>query len=157
MDIDLPAALMIGSTTISELRSQFSDAEASESSSQSEEDDDDEDDDESDGGTATPPSPSTPLTPASPSDLVDEFVAAVAGETGIEPQQIDDDTPFTDLGVDSLMSISIIGTLKERTGIELPATLLTDCTTMAEAKNTLRSKYGAGPVQGAGPVAAAVK
>ena len=154
MDIDLPAALMIGSTTISELRSQFGGVEASESSSQSEEDDDD--DDESDGGTATPPSPSTPLTPASPPDLVDEFVAAVAGETGIEPQQIDDDTPFTDLGVDSLMSISIIGTLKERTGIELPATLLTDCTTMAEAKNTLRSKYGASPVS-SGPVAAAVK
>jgi iterative type I PKS product template protein len=139
MDIDFPAALMLGSTTISELRSSLP---GSDTGSPSES----EDEEGGRSSTVSQASPDTPLTSTSEisfQDLVEGLVTAVADEARIEPRLMSDDTLLAELGIDSLMSIAVSRTVQRGTGIELPASLLTDCATLGEAKKALRSMYGA--------------
>lgn len=51
------------------------------------------------------------------------FRSAIAAETGLHPGAVGLNTPFEDLGVDAFTSISILDTVRERTGIEFPASL----------------------------------
>ncbi|KAB5547340.1 beta-ketoacyl synthase domain-containing protein [Coniochaeta sp. 2T2.1] len=154
LDIDLPATLMLGETTIADLRAALrgggSDVDGSFNNN-------DYTDDESSDGTppstasasttssGTPLPAATPITPPQESPLrglLDGFVGAVADETGTDAHLIEDHTLLSELGVDSLMSMSIISTVQERTGVELPASLLTDCATLAEVKKELMGIYG---------------
>lgn len=50
----------------------------------------------------------------------------IAEEMGLDLQDVPDDTPLGSLGMDSLMSLTILGTLRERTGLDVPQTLLAD-------------------------------
>lgn len=152
LDIDLPATLMLGETTISNLRAALGGAGGGETDSDPNHYTDDEPDaSPSTASTASsssdrPPPAATPLTPpqegSSFQDLLDAFVAAISDETGTDAAQITDVALLTDLGVDSLMSMSITNAVQERTGVELPASVLTDCTTVAEVKKEMMSIYG---------------
>lgn len=51
---------------------------------------------------------------------VEDIIAVVAGETGIDPKLIDTDTPVADLGISSLDLIETIFKLESRFGIEIP-------------------------------------
>ncbi|PYH89202.1 polyketide synthase [Aspergillus ellipticus CBS 707.79] len=61
---------------------------------------------------------------------IDLLRTTIATETGVSPDEITPTVPFTDLGVDSLLALTIIGTLTESLSIDLPSTLLTDNTTL---------------------------
>lgn len=51
---------------------------------------------------------------------IEDIIAVVAGETGIDPKLIDTDTPVADLGISSLDLIETIFKLESRFGIEIP-------------------------------------
>ncbi|KAJ0359954.1 Type I Iterative PKS [Colletotrichum chrysophilum] len=143
-NIELPATLIAGPTTIAELIAYFDDSMA---------DIVDEPTDESGASTQNSPSSaiSTPPTlPVADSpisgipglegvDMKDILLSVIAKESGLDPSEIGMDTSLADIGVDSLMSIAIIGAVKEQTGTELPASLLADCATVSQVVRTIAS------------------
>lgn len=72
-------------------------------------------------------------------DVADVFISAVAAETGIDPVEMEPSTLFTDLGVESLMSIAVLSAVKEQTGRMLPASFLNDHPTVADARKALQN------------------
>lgn len=51
---------------------------------------------------------------------VDDIIAVVAGEIGVDAKSIDASTPVADLGISSLDLIETIFKLESRFGIEIP-------------------------------------
>lgn len=56
----------------------------------------------------------------------------IASEVGIDLVELTDDANFADLGIDSLLSITITDRLGEALGIQVPATLFQDCQNMKD-------------------------
>ncbi|KAI9814067.1 MAG: Type I Iterative PKS [Pycnora praestabilis] len=74
---------------------------------------------------------STPPTPRSRASSDSESLSSIiretiAGELGVELQEVIEVDDLSCLGMDSLMSLSILGVLRERTGLSLGATFLAD-------------------------------
>ncbi|KZB82341.1 hypothetical protein AVL48_10510 [Amycolatopsis regifaucium] len=53
-----------------------------------------------------------------------EVCRLVAEVTGVPVERVEPDRPFSDIGLDSVMSISIRGRLQQSTGVELPASVM---------------------------------
>ena len=72
--------------------------------------------------------PGTPATEVNDQnvEIVNKLLAAVAAESGYAPEDMDEETSFTDMGLDSLMAITTIANLKGEMGVELPATFFID-------------------------------
>ena len=89
---------------------------------------------------------SAPSSPGSPSDsgslsfLIRETIST---EMGVEVAEILAAKDLSALGMDSLMSLSILGILREKTGMSLPATLLMDNLSIEAIEKSL----DIGPVQ----------
>lgn len=146
LGIELPAVLLLGTVTIAEIRAHFDgtnhdhgswDSTASESSS------------ESMAAPSTPKSnPSSISDPPSPSLappialLGEALMTAVAAEAGMERADLDEDTSFQDVGLDSLMSVAVIGAVKDKTGVELPASLFNDTKDIREARSRIEAMFG---------------
>ncbi|KAK4210046.1 hypothetical protein QBC37DRAFT_475210 [Rhypophila decipiens] len=64
--------------------------------------------------------------PGEESVLIDTILDAIAKEAGLEVDEIGENTPFSDLGLDSLMSVAVISNVKDTTGEELPANIFAD-------------------------------
>lgn len=77
--------------------------------------------------------------PSSPEvqGLADTLLRIVAKRTGVGLDELDSSTCFTDIGVDSQMSIAITSDLQKQAGIELPASFFLTYTTVAEARAQL--------------------
>ncbi|KAK4167951.1 putative polyketide synthase [Cladorrhinum sp. PSN259] len=69
-------------------------------------------------------------------NIIKEIIAA---EVGVDMNEIDDDTPLADLGVDSLLSLSILSAIKSQTGRILPSTFLIDHPTLSAIQSALGS------------------
>ncbi|KAK4989349.1 polyketide synthase [Elasticomyces elasticus] len=61
----------------------------------------------------------------------------VANEMGVDISEITDQAPLDEMGMDSLMSLTILGELREKTGIDLPSTFLTTNNTIEDIENEL--------------------
>lgn len=72
--------------------------------------------------------------------IVEALLDAVISETGFDVADMDDNTEFSDMGVDSLMSIAIIDSVKRKTGITLPVAMFLDLTTVGD----FRMKFATG-------------
>lgn len=83
--------------------------------------------------------PRSELSPIDSPDVAEVFMSAVAAETGINPSEIEPSTLFSELGVESLMSIAVLSTVKDRTGVMLPTSFLIDNPTVAEVRKALRN------------------
>ncbi|KAK3617844.1 polyketide synthase [Elasticomyces elasticus] len=79
----------------------------------------------------------------------------VAQEMGVDISEVTDDAELAEMGMDSLMSLTILGELREKTGVDLPSTFLTTNPTIKDIEDALgmRSK----PAAAAAPKAAAPK
>ena len=93
---------------------------------------------------ATPTSEISSTLPSSVSDTIDiaaELLDAVAARSGISMAELNksEGTTFTELGVDSQMSIAILADLQKATAVELPAAFFTNFPTLAAAKKELGS------------------
>lgn len=70
-------------------------------------------------------------------DVVGVLLSAVAAESGYNFEDMEADTAFADMGVDSLMAITVFASVKRDTGVELPGTFFLDHLTVGEAKAAL--------------------
>ncbi|KFY18969.1 hypothetical protein V491_04641, partial [Pseudogymnoascus sp. VKM F-3775] len=91
---------------------------------------------------ATPTSDFSSSSRNSMSDVVDlaaDLLAIVAEQCGMSLAELDKTkgTAFTELGVDSQMSISILGDFQRATSVELPAAFFTNFPTPAEVRKEL--------------------
>jgi iterative type I PKS product template protein len=70
-------------------------------------------------------------------DNMKTFLSIVTSECGCSEAELDQNTLFADIGVDSLMAITIFATFRKQTGIELPVTFFLDHESIAEARAAL--------------------
>ncbi|KAE8373992.1 hypothetical protein BDV26DRAFT_296398 [Aspergillus bertholletiae] len=69
-------------------------------------------------------------TRAQPSHAEDPWqrvLEITAREIGVDPGQLTEDVNFSDMGVDSLMSLTIIGNYREVLGLDVPGSLFEEC------------------------------
>ncbi|KAL4798015.1 polyketide synthase [Aspergillus venezuelensis] len=70
--------------------------------------------------------------------IVDGFLNLLCEELGVELSELQDDTAFADIGLDSLMSLSITGRIREELGLEaIPSSLFTDYPTIGPVKQVI--------------------
>lgn len=70
-------------------------------------------------------------------NIVDVIIAAIAKESGLSEDELDAETDFVDLGVDSLMTIAVLGTVLAQTGEQLPASLFSNYSTISALRQGL--------------------
>ncbi|KAF2266220.1 polyketide synthase [Lojkania enalia] len=61
----------------------------------------------------------------------------IAEEMGVDVSEITDKLDLSEMGMDSLMSLTILGALREQTGIDLPSTFLVTNVTIEDIENEL--------------------
>nr|BBL33417.1 putative polyketide synthase [Lachnum palmae] len=88
-----------------------------------------------------PPTP-RPAAQSKSSPAIKTFMSIVADELGMEPSELTDDAEFADVGVDSLMSLSVTGRIREELDMDVPTSLFTDHPTVGEAKKALLALMG---------------
>lgn len=66
--------------------------------------------------------------------------STIAGEMGVAVEEIDGSTDLAGLGMDSLMSLQVLGKLRENLGEDLPSDFLTEHTTFGEIERSLNPK-----------------
>ncbi|KAL9581498.1 MAG: hypothetical protein Q9212_003866 [Teloschistes hypoglaucus] len=71
---------------------------------------------------------------ASSSEGFSGVLATIAAEVGIDTGELTDDAKISDLGVDSLLTITILGKLRTQTGLDLPSSLFVTYTTVVALK-----------------------
>ena len=65
-------------------------------------------------------------TVVAPVSTVRQALNIIAGETGVATKDLADDAQFADLGVDSLLSLTIVGILRESLLLDVPSSLFDD-------------------------------
>ncbi|KAF2851195.1 polyketide synthase-like protein [Plenodomus tracheiphilus IPT5] len=150
LEMDISSSLFTDCTTVGELKKHFAQYDGGVAVI---------DDDAASDTTDEPSNSSTPhattSTPASsaPSDdgkdidveISTDMVAGeasvarklVAEEMGVDVSEITDDLDLTDIGMDSLMSLTILGSMREQTGRDLPADFLADNVTIKDIETAL--------------------
>jgi naphtho-gamma-pyrone polyketide synthase len=73
-------------------------------------------------------------------DIIGVIRATIAEETGVASEDLTPSTSFSKLGLDSLLSLTIMGKLGEVLEMELPQTLFADNDTLIEVENSLGLK-----------------
>ncbi|KAF3001767.1 t1pks [Curvularia kusanoi] len=71
-------------------------------------------------------------------DVLDAIISSIVEATGTDPSEFTPGTMIADLGVDSIMSIEIVSSVREKTGIELPATFVFEYPSVED----LRREFG---------------
>ena len=71
--------------------------------------------------------------------VFDLILAGIAQSTGDDPSEFADDTALADLGVDSIMAIKVVDTMKNAMGVELPLSFVFEYPTIGD----LRRAFGA--------------
>ncbi|KAL1642780.1 polyketide synthase [Diplodia intermedia] len=61
----------------------------------------------------------------------------ISDEMGVPTSEIGDQADLSELGMDSLMSLTILGALREQTGVDLPSTFLVTNATIEDVENAL--------------------
>lgn len=133
----IPAALFTECLTVRDLRAHFSTDNEPVRLSWSDSSDAQSQSSSSEGSRTGTPSSRDSITPASPANFDDLFKGIIASEIGIEENEIDDDTPLSDFGVDSLLSLSIMAAIKAQTGRVLPSSFLMENPTFGAIRSSL--------------------
>ncbi|THC96716.1 hypothetical protein EYZ11_003822 [Aspergillus tanneri] len=89
---------------------------------------------------------------ASSDSILDTIRSTIASETGVAISDIKPATPFTDLGVDSLLGLTITSTLSETLGVDIPSTILADYPNLSEVGKSLGLDKSTPPPPPAKPV-----
>lgn len=72
-----------------------------------------------------------------PNNILESICATIAEETGVSIADLKPSSSFSELGMDSLLTLTIMGKLSEELEIELPRTLLADNDTLNEVEKAL--------------------
>ena len=76
------------------------------------------------------------------SPIMKEFMNIISGELGLEPSELPDGAAFADVGLDSLMSLTITGRMREELEIDIPTSLFVENATVGEAKSAALALKG---------------
>ncbi|RYP27845.1 hypothetical protein DL767_007493 [Monosporascus sp. MG133] len=85
-------------------------------------------------GLTSPPERAEPPA-AVASGLVQKALEIIADEIGVDLAQLTDSALLADLGVDSLMSLTILGNFREELDLDIPAAQFYECLTVKDFKN----------------------
>ncbi|KAJ5153188.1 polyketide synthase [Penicillium canariense] len=72
-----------------------------------------------------------------PVEIFDVFRGAISTETGVKLGDADGNILFDDIGLDPITRFAILDIVADRTGVELPASLFRDCSTLSEVAGIL--------------------
>lgn len=101
------------------------------------------------------PSSSGPPTPGTPGDLIthlkvdsseseDKTLASIrqilVEEIGVSAEELTEEANFSEMGMDSLLSLTVLGRLREALGLDLPSEFFIENPTMGEVETTLDLK-----------------
>lgn len=70
-------------------------------------------------------------------DITDVIRLTISEESGIPLEELTPSARLAELGIDSLLTLTIMGRLSEKLGMSLPSTLLSDNETVLDVENTL--------------------
>lgn len=73
--------------------------------------------------------------------VFNSILAIVATESGCTLDDMTDDTRYLDLGVDSVMAITILSKVRRDVGVDLPAAFLMDNETIGESRASLKALF----------------
>lgn len=85
-------------------------------------------------------------------NIIDTLIAIVATESGYSLEDVEPSTAFADMGLDSLMAITILAKVKRDTGVELPATFFLDHATVEDTKAALGAEVESDPIEQEPPI-----
>ncbi|MCJ1378214.1 hypothetical protein MMC17_001311 [Xylographa soralifera] len=86
--------------------------------------------------TSTLPNSGT-ISPIDNRELSDTIRTTIADEMGVDLDEVSTIVDLTSMGMDSLMSLSILAGLREKTGLSLPSNLLYDCLTIDDIERKI--------------------
>ena len=72
-----------------------------------------------------------------PDTVTARVLSVISCEAEIEPSELQDECAFTDIGVDSLLSLQITGKIRENIDIEVPSSIFMEYPTVGELKKFL--------------------
>jgi iterative type I PKS product template protein len=157
LDLEMSSTLFTDYASVGELRAHFSstlggEAASSSSSSTSDESEYSDSDETNESGITTPDSEdfdvkelksARPSAPALVSmetkegDLIATIRSTIAEEMDIDIEEITETTDLSTLGMDSLMSLQVLGSLREKAGVELDSTILADNPSLGHLRKAL--------------------
>ncbi|KIM92530.1 hypothetical protein OIDMADRAFT_62490 [Oidiodendron maius Zn] len=70
--------------------------------------------------------------------VLDLILDSISKSTGSDPSEFADDTMVAELGVDSIMAIEIVATVKAESGVDLPAAFVFDYPTIGDLRREFR-------------------
>ena len=91
---------------------------------------------------AAPPQQAKNQTKSVPGSLTVKALNIIAQEAEIELSEIQDECAFSDLGVDSLLSLSVAGKFREELDLDIPGSFFVDYPTVKSLKAFLRQAEG---------------
>jgi iterative type I PKS product template protein len=158
LDMDIPSTLFTDCSTVGELKKHFSQYDGG-AAIVDDDDTSDSSDDQADtfspeDNETTNTSPASSLSSSDDEEEVKNSSAPIAEEAGgasvarklvaeemgVDVSEITDDLDLTDIGMDSLMSLTILGSMREATGIDLPADFLTVNVTIKDIETALNMR-----------------
>ncbi|MFF0897345.1 SDR family NAD(P)-dependent oxidoreductase [Streptomyces sp. NPDC003278] len=98
-----------------------------------------------DGESAAPAADTTPASGSAEDALTEWLRASLAKELELGESDIDDDTPFVELGLDSITGVTWTRSVNTRLGLSLSATTVYGHPTIAELAAYLTREHGASP------------
>lgn len=87
--------------------------------------------------------------PQNGNKIITRFMSIVSEELGLESSELDDGASFADVGLDSLMSLTVTGRLREEYVIDVPTSFFVDKPTIGEAKFAILAQDSGNPEEGA--------
>ena len=143
LEIEAPASLFVDHPTVGNLKRHLTQytpktSESEEESSSGSSYSDSDDYLSQNGSTATSVStPSSPTTPSDSESLSMIIRQVISEEMGVDIAELSAADDLSSLGMDSLMSLSILGMLREKAGLSLPADFLVDNQTIQAIETAL--------------------
>ena len=71
-------------------------------------------------------------------DSLSKVLSVIAAETGVAPEELTDESDIAELGIDSLMSLTILSKLRETLQVDLPQSTFNDCATLGDLRSVLK-------------------
>ncbi|KAL6234380.1 hypothetical protein BDW75DRAFT_212575 [Aspergillus navahoensis] len=134
LDLDLPSSFFIDNPTVGSLKKSLASPSAEDSSEN--------------GSAFTPSRDSSPsydnvvehdTTIINRDDSIHITIRTlISEELGVSLEEITDDADLADMGMDSLMSLSVTAGIREQTELTVPEDILIQCTTVAQLEQALR-------------------
>ena len=76
--------------------------------------------------------------------VLDALLNSIATETGTDMAELTDDGVLSELGVDSIMAMQIVATVKKTTGFDVPTEFVFQCHTIGEIRKELAATQSSG-------------